>query len=87
MVSFRRVMAFLDDDSSQSDYWSGESNNIRYMDEESHPQDTLFGARNATIQVPVADGSWRTILQNVNFDLVKGGLNVISGKTGLVSSP
>ncbi|KAH7139983.1 P-loop containing nucleoside triphosphate hydrolase protein [Dactylonectria estremocensis] len=69
MVSLRRVLAFLDDELSQSDDGLTKAIENRYTDEEVEETQSVFGALNAT-------------LQNVSFNLVRGGLNVITGKTG-----
>ncbi|KAH7166494.1 P-loop containing nucleoside triphosphate hydrolase protein [Dactylonectria macrodidyma] len=82
MVSLKRVLAFLDNELSQSG--DGEIKTIEngYTDEEVDETSSVFGALNATLQVYGNDGTTRTVLKNVSFDLIRGGLNVITGKTG-----
>ncbi|CAG9952565.1 unnamed protein product, partial [Clonostachys rosea f. rosea IK726] len=79
MVSLRRVLDFLDEESSQGDFWN-ESDEARYQDVDTPLP--ILGAREGTVQTLCQSGNWRTVLQKVNFDLVVGGLNVITGKTG-----
>ncbi|CAH0031238.1 unnamed protein product [Clonostachys rhizophaga] len=79
MVSLRRVLDFLDEESSQGDFWNG-SDDARYQDVDRPPP--ILGAREGTVQALCQSGNWRTVVQKANFDLVAGGLNVITGKTG-----
>ncbi|KAH6988476.1 P-loop containing nucleoside triphosphate hydrolase protein [Ilyonectria destructans] len=81
-VSLERVLAFLDDELSPEDDWESGAIQTAYANEEPNRTDCTFGALNATIQVYGSGGNTRTILKNVNFSLVQGGLNVITGKTG-----
>ena len=73
MVSLKRVVVFLDRDpesrleACEEPFQVGER--------------TFLGARRATISVGKIE-CLKPILSNVNFELVRGGLNVITGKTG-----
>ncbi|KAF7556293.1 hypothetical protein G7Z17_g1526 [Cylindrodendrum hubeiense] len=82
MVSLKRVLAFLDDELLHGGDWTSNAIETTYTDEEPDRAQYTFGALDATIQVYGSDGSPRTILKSVSFGLVKGGLNVITGKTG-----
>ncbi|KAI0011906.1 P-loop containing nucleoside triphosphate hydrolase protein [Xylariaceae sp. FL0662B] len=78
-VSLKRVMSFLDEDTNflLKDDWSSGFSNL-----DQAASNTLFGAENATIGLPSADGNVQPILRDVNLRLSQGRLNVITGKTG-----
>lgn len=76
MVSLKRVVEFLDDDA--------ESLLVAYEEPLQIGEECFLGARQATIGVGKAE-CLEPVLNNVNFELVRGGLNIITGKTGYVT--
>ena len=76
MVSLGRLVGFLDD-------------NLTTTLDESLRNDVsessgIFGCKNATILVQDHQGRIVSAIHDANFDLVRGGLNLVLGKTGCV---
>ncbi|KAL6353939.1 hypothetical protein LRP88_12934 [Fusarium phalaenopsidis] len=82
MVSVDRVVQFLDQDVESLLGQDDTTFTTPYSDESRGQGTSDLGARNASIAVRLPDGSRRTILRGVSFQIPRGGLTVITGKTG-----
>ncbi|KAI1077702.1 hypothetical protein F5B20DRAFT_583110 [Whalleya microplaca] len=78
-VSLGRVVGFLDEDST---FLLKDGQTGVFSDLDQAASSNVFGAENAIIGLPSSDGSVNPILSNVNLELIRGQLNLITGKTG-----
>ncbi|KAJ4212742.1 hypothetical protein NW759_011382 [Fusarium solani] len=82
IVSVDRVVQFLDQDAESLLGQDDTTFTTSYSDESRGQGTSDLGARNASIAVRLPDDSRRTILRGVSFQIPRGGLTVIAGKTG-----
>ncbi|WAO91667.1 Hypothetical protein NCS54_00914700 [Fusarium falciforme] len=82
MVSVDRVVQFLDQDVDSLLEQDDTIFTTPYSDESRGEGANDLGARNASIAVRLPDNSHRKILRGLSFQVPRGGLTVITGKTG-----
>lgn len=82
MVSVDRVVQFLDQDVESLLEQDDITFTTPYSDESRGEGANGLGARDASIAVRLPDNSRRTILRGISFQAPRGGLTVITGKTG-----
>ncbi|RSM08247.1 hypothetical protein CDV31_008255 [Fusarium ambrosium] len=82
MVSVDRVVQFLDQDVDSLLEQDDTAFTTPYSDESRGHEAIELGARSASVAVKLPDNSLRTILHGVSFQIPRGGLTVITGKTG-----
>lgn len=77
MVSLKRLSAFLDEPTSTS----LDGLDINLLLDRSRPE-AVFGCKNATMHVHGTDSTAEPVIKNATIDIIRGGLNLIVGKTG-----
>ncbi|RSL41277.1 hypothetical protein CEP54_015873 [Fusarium duplospermum] len=82
MVSVDRVVQFLDQDVDSLLEQDDTVFTTPYSDESRVNEAIELGARNVSVAVRLPDNSRRTILRGLSFQVSRGGLTVITGKTG-----
>ncbi|KAM5368074.1 hypothetical protein ACJZ2D_009678 [Fusarium nematophilum] len=82
MVSVDRMVEFLDQDVHSLLESDDTALTTPYRDESTGQVPLSLGARNASIAVRLPDGSRRTILRGICLEVPRGGITVITGKTG-----